>query len=173
MTGFARWTGLLLFAGSSACGYAPVREVVAPGPLAVVRGEGRVADARADDEAVLGAKAALAREGVAREDGFPRLVIELVRLEERSSGILAAGGDPRARGVTLTLVGRAYVVGAPDGEPEWESGDVALSAEIAAGNDPRADALARDDGLRALARKLGQALVERRFGYPASAAGRL
>ena len=165
--------GALALTLVASCGYRPIREASgASGGVSVVAGGTAVAEPLALTEAVVGAKMALARDGALR-DGFPRLVIEIVRLDERSSGILANGGDPRARGTVLALTGRAFVVDAPGAAPGFDTGDVTVAEPVAAGPDARSDALSRDEAVRALARRLGETLAMRMIGYPTPAGERL
>ena len=156
------------------CGYRPLREALpARGGVAVVAGTTAVSDPLALPEAVLGAKMLLAREGALRDAGWPRFVVEVVRLDERSAGVLVTGGVPRARGSTLSLTGRAFVLHSPTAEPAFDTGDLTVADDVGADLDPRRDALGRDEAVRALARRLGQTLAARLFGYPTPAGERL
>lgn len=156
---------LLLFAGG--CGYRPLRSLPATaGELNVVAGPSQVPDVTLVGDAVYGAQAALAREARLGRGGYPRLVVEVVRVDERSSGVLGFEGQPLARGASLGLLGRAWVLDAPGASARFDTGDVRVAADIAAETDPRLDALRRDDALRALARRLGEALAGRVLGLP-------
>jgi hypothetical protein len=126
-----------------------------------------VADAAAADEVASGARETLAREGALLPgDGHPALCIEVVRLDERSTGVSGASGTPQARGSARAVVARAWLertAGAPE---ERATGDVRAEVELATGPSPAADALAQDDALRAAARRLGQRLALRILGHP-------
>ena len=117
-------------------------------------------------DAVHGAQTALAREARLGEGPYPRLEIEVVRIDERSSGVRAFEGQPLARGVSLGLLGRGRVLNAPGAAARFDTGDVRVATDIAAEPDLRVDALRRDDALRSLARRLGEALVGRVLGLP-------
>ncbi len=160
---------LLGFGAASAigCGYQPLHSFPAtPGDLYVVAGPSQVPDVTLIGDAVHGAQTALAREARLGKGPYPRLVVEVVRVDERSSGVRAFEGQPLARGASLGLLGRARVLDAPDAAARFDTGDVRVAADISAEPDPRADALRRDDALRGLARRLGEALAERVLGLP-------
>jgi hypothetical protein len=149
------------------CGYQPLRSFpVAPGELFVTSGGAQVPDITLSADAVYGAQLALAREAQLGKGPYPRLEVEVVRVDERSSGVRAFEGRPSARGVSLGLLGRARVLDAPGAAPRFDTGDVRVAADVAAEADPRVDTLRRDDALRALARRLGETLVGRVLGLP-------
>jgi hypothetical protein len=172
--------GLLAW-GLVSCGYQPAHEVLAgpAGGFSVAAAPARVADAQVIEGAVLGARLALSRMGLLGEQVFPRLRVEVLRLDESSGGIrsgtlasadagpeLAGGRAPLARGTTLTLVGRAHVEPSEGAAPSDETGEISVSAVFAAEGDARLDALRRDDMSRELALRLGMELAGRILGYP-------
>lgn len=157
----------LLAASGAGCGYRSLRSFpAAPGALSVVAGPSQVPDVTLVGDAVYGAQAALAREARLGREAYPRLVVEIVRVDERSSGVRDAGGQPLARGASLGLLGRARVLDGPGAPARFDTGDVRVAADVAAEADPRADTLRRDDALRSLARRLGEALAGRVLGLP-------
>jgi hypothetical protein len=152
---------------AAGCGYRPLRSFsAAPGELHVVAGASQVPDVTLVSDAVHGAQVTLAREARLGQGPYPRLEVEVVRIDERSSGVRALEGQPLARGVSLGLLGRARVLRAPGAAAQFDTGDVRVAADIAAEPDLRADTLRRDDALRALARRLGETLAGRVLGLP-------
>ncbi|HEU4407554.1 MAG TPA: hypothetical protein VFS43_19970 [Polyangiaceae bacterium] len=156
-----------LSATLAGCGYRPLRSLpAAPGELSVTAAPSQVPDVTLVGDAVYGAQVALAREARLGGGAYPRLVVELVRVDERSSGVRDVGGQPLARGVSLGLLGRAWVLDAPDATARFDTGDVRVVTDVAAEADLRVDTLRRDDALRSLARRLGEALAGRVLGLP-------
>jgi hypothetical protein len=171
---------LLMLLTSTGCGYHAVYGGEEPTGLHVVLARSLVADAIASDEVVSGLREELAREGaLAAGAGYPRVEVEVLRADESSEGVaapsaaLGAGpnGGPRARATEVGFVARAWLVRAPNGDRERDTGDVRamdlVASEIAAGvADPRADAFHHADALRAVARRVGQRLALRVLGHP-------
>jgi hypothetical protein len=166
---------------TSACGY----RALAAGPdaegLHVILARSIVADAVASDEVVSGAREALARQGMLRPGGgYPRVEVEVLRVDESSEGIAApsaalgsgAGGAPRARGTEVGVVARAWIVRVAGGPVERDTGDVrvfdAVGVDVAAGGsvEPRADLFHRQDAVRAAARRVGGELASMVLGLP-------
>jgi hypothetical protein len=157
--------------GAAGCGYEPVYAAAAPEQsLALAALPGRVPRVELTQTALQGARAELAAAGVLRPSGgYPRMLLELLRVDELSSGIAArARGDgeelPLARGMALGVVGRAWVLTSADAEPLRDTGDVRRVESVAAQASPLLDAVARDDAAHAAARQLGQALARRVLG---------
>jgi hypothetical protein len=149
------------------CGYRPLRSFpAAAGELSVVAGPSQVPDVTLVGDAVYGAQTAIAREARLGQGGYPRLIVELVRVDERSSGIKDLKGQPLARGASLGLLGRAWVLDAPGAGARFDTGDIRVATDFAAEADPRVDTLRRDDALRSLARRLGETLASRVLGLP-------
>jgi hypothetical protein len=132
----------------------------------VVAAPSHVPDVTLVGDTVFGAQTALAREARLGRGAYPRLMVELLRIDERSSGALDFGGQPLARGVSLGLLGRAWVLDAPGATPRFDTGDMRVATDVSAEADPRVDTLRRDDALRSLARRLGEALAGRVLGLP-------
>ena len=159
---------LLLGAFAGGCGYGPARDLSpARGALSVAAGEALVPDAQAREDVATGARAMLARRGALSAASYPRMVVELLRVEEATSGIVDRGGEPVGRGVVISLTGRAFLQGRPGGPEEADTGWVRVSGGVESGLEIRADTLHRDDSVRGLARRLGEALAERVLGYHA------
>ena len=104
--------------------------------------------------------------------GYPRVVVEIVRIDERSIGVRNAGtASPLARGTEVVVVGRAHVQERPEAAPTRDTGDFSRSAQFAAGVTPSADAASRSRALRDAARSLGKALGRAVLGLPEPAEG--
>lgn len=160
----------------ASCGYRPLVAhdttarggEPASGRLAVVRGVG-LAPYPAAADALVGAfssRLAEARE-LRSGEGYPRVEIELLRVDELAEGIAEVGGSPLGRGVRIVVVGRARVVRAPGEEPAFDTGDVSANV-VASASGPAASALVvRDEAAVGAARALGRRLAERVLGLPA------
>jgi hypothetical protein len=170
----------LLVLACAACGYHALYGGETDGKLHVVLVRTAVASASASDEVVSGARDELAREGaLAPGDGFPRLEIEVLRLDEATDAV-AVGRDgtgakvPSARGTEVGVVARAWIVTARGAEPTRDTGDVrALNvvgtddpATALTGSAARRDAFRHEDALRAAARRVGERLARRVLGHP-------
>jgi hypothetical protein len=170
--------------GSVACGYRPVYGGEGAERLRVVLARAPVADAAAADEVVSGVREELAREGaLASGDGYPRIEIEVTRLDEASDAIAAVGGAsgiqvPAARATEVGVVARAWLVRVERGEHERDTGDVRVfvvtgatqAGEATPSASPAAlDALRFEDALRAAGRRTGIRLARRLLGEPAPA----
>lgn len=130
-----------------------------------------VPSAAVADEVARGARDELARDGaLAPGDGFPRLEIEVLRLDETSEGVARTTGDvPLARGTELGVLARAYVVRSDGAARELDTGDLKAEDIVEAPeDDPRREVFLREDTLRAVARRLGQRLAARVLGHPAA-----
>jgi hypothetical protein len=166
-----------------ACGYRAVYAGGAGERLHVVQVRAPVAGAAAADEVTSGVREELAREGaLAAGDGFPRVEVEVTRLDEVSDAIAAAAGPapggrvPLARATDVGVVARAWLVRGPGGERLRDTGDVRVLAAVGATRagdgiasaDPSAiDSLRHEDALRAAGRRVGTRLARRILGEPA------
>jgi len=151
------------------CGYRAAYGQPTPGDrLAVVPAPPLVGDIRVIESALAGAREELARSGRLGEGkGYPRLVVELVRLEEVAAGLTVDGKDARARGTSIAVVGRAWIERGPDATPERDTGDMQRVERYAPETDLRVEAYRHDQAGSAAARELGRALVQRVLGHPA------
>src|SRR4051812_41697681 len=108
---------MLLGAGAAlwiGCGYHLAGGAGDPlGPFTVTGGEARTPYATAMAAAEEGARAALSREGALAGAGEGRalLVVEVLRIDDTSESVSLAPGavDPLARGIRITVTGRATV----------------------------------------------------------------
>jgi hypothetical protein len=165
------WAALIGLALTS-CGYAPVYVAERPETrLSVFAAPPRTPDVVASQAVLAGARSELSAAGVlASSTGYPRLVIELSRIDERSLGIRADstgnGVQPLARGSAVGVVGRAWVEEAPGAPPSRDTGDMRRAERFASASDPVTDTRRDDATIAAAARRLGRALARRVLGYP-------
>lgn len=146
------------------CGYRPVHSQGRPASLSVSM-------VSAPDMAVAtslseGVKLSLLRHGALRASGYPRVEVELLRLDETSAGIASVNENPRARGTSLGLVARARIVAEPGTLPVQDTGDVRVVETLGVGDSATSDQTRRGDFLRVLARRLGEKLGLMLLGYP-------
>ncbi len=173
--------GLLLASALSACGYHAVYGGQSGERLHVALAHAPVASAVAADEVVSGVREELAREGgLAAGDGYPRVEVEVTRLDEGSDAIAAIGPPgaplPVARATEVGVVARAWLVREAGGAQERDTGDVRVlldvgtttaSAATATASAAAVDAFHHDDALRAAGRRVGIRLARRILGQPA------
>jgi hypothetical protein len=158
------WAGLLGWA-LLGCGYQPVYGASAQ-RYEVVAGRSGSASFEALSAVTAGVRSELGA-AEALGSGFPRVVVEVLRVDERSIGVrAAAGATPLARGSEIVVVGRARVLAAADAAPAFDSGDMSRSVQFAAGTSATADAASRSRAVRDAARILGQALGRAVLGLP-------
>ena len=157
-----------------ACGYTPVHSGVAAEKLHVVLTESKVPDAVASDEVLAGAREELARAGTLEAgDGFPRFEIEILRSDEASDGIAAVPDPsgrllPESRATRVGLVARGWILRAPGGERERDTGDVRVFETVSVAVDARAATFRHSDALRAAGRRVGKRLATRIMGLPSA-----
>lgn len=167
---------LALSATLTSCGYRPVYGGTPPARLSVVAARPKVPQAPVIQEVLAGVRSELSRAGALKSgDGYPQLVVEVLRVDARSAGIRRAplepavvtnGELPLARGEAVSVVGRAWVLEAPHQAPQSDTGDVRRSEVIAAQQTAARDGFARDQALGAAARELGTALARSVLGEP-------
>jgi hypothetical protein len=97
-------------------------------------------------------------------------VVELVRVDELSSGIAATPDSsstqiPLARGSGVAVVGRAWVEVAPT-EMSRDTGDVRRVEYFSTSGDARIDAMRYSRALESGGRRVGRALARRVLGDP-------
>lgn len=165
--------GSLVVASSLvACGYQAVHGGGAQAErYAVVLAHTNVPDAVASDEVVSGVREELARAGaLASGEGYPRCEVEVLRADEASDGIAAAGNpsQPVARSTRVGLVARAWIVREKDGARERDTGDVRALDEVATAPDARAATFQYADALRAAGRRVGRSLGAHLVGLPST-----
>ena len=158
----------MLIWGVVGCGYTPVRDASAP-DLAVRAGPVGTPELSAIQAALSGARSELGALGRLGSAGYPALVVEVFHVEERSAGILAPAtgqSQPSARGSTVTLDGRAWIVDHANAAPRADTGGVRLEQCFASGASPELDASRHQQALNRVARQLGRVLARRVLGLP-------
>jgi len=163
----------LAVAGCLGCGYRPLAAHGAGEQrLSVVAGARTVPAARAHDALVVATAGRLAEAGeLAGGAGYPRLEVELVRIDETAEALAPSGERPLARGLRITATGRARVLRGPSEEPAFDTGDMSAHAFVSAGGAGTAGSAAsplalRDEAAALAARALGRRLAERVLGLP-------
>lgn len=152
-----------------ACGYrspgtVPVAErlSLAAGPLATPHLE-------AMDAALSGARTELLRQQALGSESYPRLVVEIVRVDELPSGVMASshpgGAIPLARASDVGVVGRGYVLTGPDAAPTRDTGDLRRVETVVQGAEPVHSAAAYSEAIRAAARRVGEGISRRVLGH--------
>ncbi len=164
---------LLFLSCCAACGYQPVygRETLR---LHVKLVRTLVPYAVASDEVVAAVREELAHAGaVSPGDGFPRVEVEVLRVDETSDGIAAGASGPVARASSVAVVARAWIVRDPGAAPEGDTGDLRAQEAFATDQigsvpDPRAGGLHHASAVRAAARRVGHKIARRIDGLPAA-----
>ena len=169
-----------------ACGYRPLYGGAQGDERFAVAGiSPLVADASVVAEVEAGVRAGLARAALLRAGGgYPRVVVEVLRIDTQSEGIAAVPGGvrppevggvivsgvgplgPLARATRVGVVARAWLERAEGGPKERQTGDLRTVDVIQVESDARLEALRLDDASRAAARRLGERLARRVLGEP-------
>jgi hypothetical protein len=151
----------------TSCGYRSLNAPhdTAESRLAVAAAPLRNPQGFALEAAMAGARRELGRAGALKSGGYPRLVVELVRVDDGSAGIAAVDGQPLARGARVGVVVRGWVERREGGDTERDTGDVRREERVANGGigaDPQRNAHA----VREAARAAGEAVARRVLGEP-------
>jgi hypothetical protein len=166
---FGVWAGVLC-CGLVGCGYSPAYTEGAR--YRVVSGDTRTAQFEAAQAVLSGVRAELAASAAEGGSDYPQILVEVLRIDERSIGVRGTAGEaPLARGSEIVVVGRARVLSAPQAPPSLDTGDMSRAAQYASGSTPSADAAARSRAVRDAARSLGRALGRAVLGLPEPAEG--
>ena len=164
---------LVLLATSTAlagCGYALANAPDASlTPFTVRATDATTPDAAAITAAIEGAQRELARAGLLSERGEGTvLTIAVGRVDERSEGIAAGSGSaasatPRARGIRLTIVGRATAPASARATAR-DSGEITVTEIFSSSGGAAIGVLGRDEAAQRAGRRLGERLVRRVLG---------
>ena len=98
--------------------------------------------------------------------GYPRLVVELVRVDVEATGIAAPDDHPTGRGSRVTVVARGSVQEAVGGPPTRVTGDVRRSYLAPEGTSAAASAEARRGAARRAGEAAGRAVARHVLGIP-------
>lgn len=135
--------------------------------LAVQVGQVLIPEPLAAQAAASGVRSELAAAGRLASDGqFPRLVIDVLRVDELSRGIHVEAGQPRAAGMSVALTIRGRVFRGENQEPTLDTGDVRRAVQVSGDSDPRTDGAAYDIALRSAAEQAGRAAGRIILGIP-------
>ena len=149
------------------CGYRPIYAAPAGSQISVGVGQTLVPETTATQAALSGARAELAAAGsLAPGSGFPRLVLDLLRVDEVSRGVHVQSGQPVAAGMGIAVVVRGRLLVAAEREPALDTGDIRRSVQVLGDADPRADGATYDQAVRAAAERAGRAAARISLGIP-------
>jgi hypothetical protein len=169
----ATWAAVIMgFAATSGCGYhaayggedRPLRA------LTVGAAPARAADIGALSALLAGARRELSRQSALRGgSGYPRLVVELVRIDEVAAGIAALPGPdgasaPLARASAIGVTARAWVEERTGAPRSRDTADVRRVETVMQGSDALAGMVAYEEASRAAASRVGEALARRALG---------
>ncbi len=157
-------------ASLTACGYHAAYGAARPATrLAVVAAPSRAPEAGALAAVLGGLRGELSRAGVlGRGSGYPRVVVELVRVDERGTAQTLsqpAGGLelPAASGALVGVTARAWVQSAP-AQVERDTGDVRRTSAFGSAGNPGLDAARRESAMDLAGQATGEALGRRIMG---------
>ena len=160
---------LVLAAVAPGCGFHTPMSVSPDQRLAISAGASVVAEPGVLDAVLAGCRDELVTARAIRSSGYPKLVIEITRVDELPAGIAATdargGPIPLARGSEVGIVGRAYVIAGEGASPSRDTGDVRRVETVLQDADPSQSRFAYEEGIRSAARRLGAALARRILGH--------
>jgi hypothetical protein len=181
--------GLWWSVALTACGYRPMYGSSQTPSLVVVGSPATVADVALLVEVESGMRTGLARAGALRDAlrAYPRVVVEVLRVDRASEGVVALPGgrretrvgglplapslphSPLARATRVGVVAHAWIEREPGAARERDTGDVRTSETIALEPVAAVEVLRYDDAVRAASRRLGERLARIVLGYPDAA----
>lgn len=154
-------------------GYTPVHGHGVRPKLGVQLVACRIADAAACDEVIAGVENRLLAEGALAPSGtsFPLLEVEVLRADEVAESVAAPPGTdptapPSARGLSVGVVARAWVLKTPSAEPRSDTGDVRAFSLVTSEGDVRTSDGRIRDARRAAGYRVGQRLALSVLGVP-------
>lgn len=151
----------------SGCGYRSVYGQSARERFSVHVGQVLIPEPLAAQSAASGARSELAAAGLLASGAqYPRLVIDVLRVDELSRGIHVQAGQPRAAGMSIALTVRGRIFRAENQEPTLDTGDLRRAVQLSGDADPRADSAAYDTALRSAAERAGRAIARVALGIP-------
>jgi hypothetical protein len=157
--------GLLIAQGG--CGYHPLYAQSQAPAISVAPGQVLIPNTNAVQAALSGARAELVAAGhVASGSGFPRLTVDVLRVDEVSRAIHVQAGQPLAAGMSLAVVVRARFQETAEQEPTVDTGDVRRAVQTSGDADPRVDGPLYDQALRSAAERAGRAAARIVLGVP-------
>ena len=152
---------------ASGCGYRSVYAQPASQRLSVQLGQILIPELSAAQSVASGARAELSAAGLLGSGSeFPRLVIDVLRVDEVSRAVHLDGGRPTAGGMSIAVVIRARVFAADSQEATLDTGDVRRAVQETGDPDPHVDSAAYDVALRSAAERTGRAAARAALGIP-------
>jgi hypothetical protein len=156
----------LAAAQTPACGY---RSAITSSPrvarLSVSAAPFSTPHPEAAAAALFGAREELSSAGALGGQPYPRLVIEVVRVDELPAGIAApAGGAPLGRGADVGVTAHGWIEDAEGAAPAHDTGDVRRVETVAQGTDPVQGSVSTSEAVRSAAREAGRAVARRALG---------
>lgn len=152
------------------CGYAPAYGGSRPTARLTVSAAASLAPESGALAGLLsGVRQELSRSGVLRSGtAYPRAVVQLLRVDERASGIAVQPGQPGsaplARASEVAVTARAWVEDGPGERPYRDTGDVRRVSTVAVSPSLAVDSATHDSALQSAALHVGQALGRRLLG---------
>lgn len=152
----------------AACGYQPLYASGDHARLHVRLARSFIADSVAADEVVSGVRDALARDGaLAAGDGYPRVEVEVLRVDVAGEGIAEApNGAPHARALEVAVTARAWVTSGSGAPMQEDTGDLRVTTVAAEEASALGEAVHHPEAVRAASRRAGRRLGERILGHP-------
>ena len=149
------------------CGYRSVYAQPGTQHLSVQLGQILIPEPAAAQAVASGARDELATAGLLGTGAdFPRMVLDILRVDEVSRGIHVEAGRPTAGGMSIAVLVRARVFASDSTEPIRDTGDVRRAVQETGDADPHADGAAYDIALRAAAERAGRAAARAAIGIP-------
>ena len=165
-----RWLLASLSLVWGACGYAPAYGGARPSKqLAIVAAPSLAPESGALAALLSGLRDELSRAGALRPgSGYPRAVLELLRVDEHGLGMAVQPGQPTAlplaRGATVGVTARAWIEESSGARPNRDTGDVRRVATVATGATLETDAAAHDSAVEQAGFTTGRAIGRRLLG---------
>jgi len=155
---------VVLLAG---CGYRSVYGHPGSERLSVQVGQVLIPEPMAAQAAASGARSEFAAAGLLASGAqFPRLVLDVLRVDELSRGIHVQDGRPRAAGMSIAVTVRGRIFQGENQDPRLDTGDLRRSVQVSGDSDPRSDSAAFDAALRSAAEQAGRAAARAALGIP-------
>jgi len=160
----------LIALSTTGCGYRPAYVSRAPARFSVVSGPFAAPHPEAVEAALAGMRAGLSQaDALTTGAGYPQVVLQILRVDELAAGIAAELGPSEsalARGSAIGVVGRAWILEGPRGQPTNDTGDLRRVEYVAQSSEPLTSSYAYGSAVRAAGRRLGEALARRILGGP-------
>lgn len=149
------------------CGYHSLKNNAPGERVGVVLTKNFTSSTRVGTEVVRGTMSALAKEGLLREGrGYPRIEVEVLRIDEAPTGIEGLAGAPSARGHEIAVIVRG-VLRTEEGGPAYrDTGDIRAQAFVAREQTVSVAEATIDASTLAAARRAGRLLGESVVGHP-------